>query len=186
MGGWRGGRGEWCVCCVFWVVRGKNPRGRADYFLLACQLKISSYHLCSKCWVRFDSKVHLGEMDKKVHLSEMDSPYVGIRKNHTDIFEMDKKVHLGEMDFFVHFEKVGPFGTSISYLNCRIVIFTTLRQHPHTTTHNPPSTQHPRPPHTHHKTHSAISPLTTNHMYPHLATRTMTAAQASTLRRRRG
>ena len=144
MGGWRGGRGEWCVCCVFWVVRGKNPRGRADYFLLARQLKISSYHLCSKCRVRFDSEVHLGEMDKKVHLSEMDSPYVGIRKNHTDIFEMDKKVHLGEMDFFVHFEKVGPFGTSISYLNCRIVIFTTLRQYV-PTHHNPQPAFHPTP-----------------------------------------
>jgi hypothetical protein len=62
MGG--GGVGVSGVCCVFWVVMGKNPRGGAYYFLLARQLKISSYHLCSKCRVRFDSKVHLGEMDK--------------------------------------------------------------------------------------------------------------------------
>ena len=65
--------------------------------------------------MRFNNKVHLGEMDKKVHLSKMDSLYAGIRKNHTDIFKMDKKVHLGKMDFFVLFSKVGPFVTSISY-----------------------------------------------------------------------
>ncbi len=40
-GGGDGGRGVEVsgVCCVFWVVRGKHPRGRADYFLLAHQLK---------------------------------------------------------------------------------------------------------------------------------------------------
>jgi hypothetical protein len=94
-------------------------------------------HVCSKCRVRFDSEVHPGEIDKKVHLSKMSSPYVGIRKNHTDIFDMDKKVHLREMDFYVHFEKVGLLGTGISYLNCRNIIFTspTPSTHtPHTTT----------------------------------------------------
>ena len=79
-----GGRCEWfvlgLVCCVVGAVRVKNPSGRAD-FLLAHQLKIPSYHLCSKCWVRFDNKVQISVVDKKVHISKTSPLYVGICKN---------------------------------------------------------------------------------------------------------
>jgi hypothetical protein len=54
-------------------------------------------------------------MYKIVHLSEMADSYVGICNKYTAIFKIYKTVYLAKMYNFVHFEKVGPFGTSISY-----------------------------------------------------------------------
>ncbi len=93
-------------------------------FLFAHQLKIPSYHLCNKYRVHFDNKVQISGVDKKVHISESSPLYLGICKKRTGQNDLDFFVHSGDLDFFVHCKKIGPFGTSISYLNCRIVIFT--------------------------------------------------------------
>ena len=61
--------------------------------------------------------------------------YVGICKHDTNFFKMNKFVNLAEMYDFVRFQKVGPIGTSISCLNCRIDIFISPHSS-HTTTHN--------------------------------------------------
>jgi hypothetical protein len=168
-----------CCGCGERVKKSQWP-GR---FLLAHQLKLPSYYLCSKCRVCFDDKVQISGVDKKVHIPETSPFYVGICKKGTSKNNLDFFVHSRDMDIFVYCKKVGPFGTRISYLNCGTVIFIINSD----STHTPQPTTRPchstsKPPHTHHKTHSAISPP--NYQpYPHLAMRTMTAVQASTLRR---
>ena len=111
-------------------------------------------HLCNKCRVCFDDKIRFGDSDKKIHSSEAYPLYVGICKKRTSQNDLDFFVHSGEMDFFVHCKKVEPFGTSISYLDCRFAIllvgFVAFRSHTHQVHSNRPQPQlqtRPHPPH---------------------------------------
>jgi hypothetical protein len=81
---------------------------------------------------------YIVEMYKIVHLSKMYTFYIGICKNDNNLFMMHKIVHLAEIYNFAHFEKVGPIGTSISYLNVYLITFITHHNPPSSHTHNDP------------------------------------------------
>ncbi len=87
--------------------------------------------------MHFDNEVQISGVDKKVQISDLSPLYVGIHKKRTSQNDLEFFVRSGDLDFFVYCEKVGPFCTSISYLNCRATIFSLIpRPCPHATTPN--------------------------------------------------